>query len=77
MFYDFDVFYHAAQLLLNGQSPYALHFYNPLWALLPVLPLTDLPLDQARLAWSALTFAGIAWAVWRSSSSPRHSFTST
>lgn len=63
---DFDVFYHAATALLHGLNPYSVFgFFNPVWALLPFLPLTLLPLATARSVWLILTLLGTLIALWR------------
>lgn len=45
----------ATKLLLSGKSPYNAPFYNPPWALLPVIPFTLLPLKVARAAFATVT----------------------
>lgn len=63
-FNDFDVFYHAAQAVLQGQDPYAVYgVYHPFPFFLLFLPLAVLPLDVAHVVWTiieAVIFVSIA-----------------
>jgi hypothetical protein len=50
----------AAQEVLHGRTPYAVDgFYNPPWALIPLLPLAALPLD-----WSIPIMMTLNLAAW-------------
>jgi hypothetical protein len=55
LFNDFDVFYHAAQAVLQGQDPYSVYgAYHPFPFFLIFLPLAVLPLDTAHVVWTAI-----------------------
>jgi len=65
MIADFAIFYHAAWALRLGQSPYTVAgFYNPVWALLPILPLTWLPIEMACVVYSGVTLIVIVTALY-------------
>jgi hypothetical protein len=50
----------AAQEVLHGRTPYTVEgFYNPFWALIPLLPLAALPLD-----WSVPIMVTLNLAAW-------------
>lgn len=54
-FNDFDVFWRAAQALLQGHDPYAVHgVYYPLPMFFLFLPLAALPLDVAHAIWTGI-----------------------
>ena len=54
-FSDFDVFWKAAQAILQGQDPYAIPgVYYPLPTFFVFLPLAALPLSIAHIVWSAI-----------------------
>lgn len=53
-------------MVMQGQSPYAaLPFYNPIWALIPFIPLTILPLPFARDLWSIISAVCLTFALIR------------
>lgn len=55
LFNDFDVFYHAAQAVLEGHDPYAVFgAYHPFPFFLLFVPLAALPLGAAHAAWTSL-----------------------
>lgn len=57
LFNDFDVFYHAAQALLQGQDPYSVYgVYYPFPLFILFVPLAVLPLPTAQIAWTAIEF---------------------
>lgn len=57
LFNDFDVFYHAAQALLQGQDPYSVYgVYYPFPLFFLFAPLVALPIELARIAWTAVEF---------------------
>lgn len=57
-FNDFDVFYHAARAVLNGQDPYAVFgVYHPFPFFLVFIPLAALPLEVAHIVWTFLELA--------------------
>jgi len=62
-FNDFDVFYHAAQAVLQNQDPYAVYgVYYPFPLFLVFLPFAALPLNVAHIVWTfieALIFVAI------------------
>lgn len=73
---DFGVYYAAARVLAAGGDPYnwhalrqvvpevpALGYIYPLWSVLPILPLTWLPLPEAAGVWLILNLACLALAV--------------
>lgn len=52
---DFEIFYHAAQCFIHGQSPYnCAAFFYPLPTLFLFLPLTAFPLAVAKMVWALL-----------------------
>jgi len=54
-FNDFDVFYRAAQAVLYGQDPYSVYgVYHPFPFFILFLPLAALPLEVARVVWTAI-----------------------
>ena len=55
----------AARALLCGQSPYEATFYNPPWALLPVLPFAVLPWPVAQPLFGALVMSAFAFVCYR------------
>src|SRR5258708_37336945 len=57
MFNDFDIFYHAAQAVMQGQDLYSvLGAYHPFPFFLVFLPLAAMPLNVAHVVWTALGF---------------------
>lgn len=57
LFNDFDVFYRAAQALLQGQDPYSVYgVYYPFPLFILFVPLAVLPLHAAQIAWTAIEF---------------------
>lgn len=57
LFNDFDVFYHAAQALLQGQDPYSVYgVYHPFPFFFLFVPLAVLPLEVAHAVWTAVEF---------------------
>ncbi len=70
---DFDIFYRAAVALLNGISPYTIPgFYNPVWSLIPIIPLTLFPFHIARDIYILVSFAGTIAALCRFHLKPRY-----
>lgn len=54
-FNDFDVFWRAANALVQGRDPYALSgVYHPLWSFFMFVPLASLPLELARWVWTLI-----------------------
>ncbi|MBP7686318.1 MAG: hypothetical protein KA765_00315, partial [Thermoflexales bacterium] len=63
---DFQVFYNAAVAWLSGASPYSVYgFWNPVWGVLPFLPLTLLPITVAQWVWVVATLLGAMLALAR------------
>ncbi len=55
MFNDFDVFWRAAQAVLQGHDPYALEgVFYPLPFFFLFVPLAALPLEWAHILWTAI-----------------------
>lgn len=54
-FNDFDVFYRAAQAVMNGQDPYSVFgVYHPYPFFILFLPLAALPLEIAHVVWTLI-----------------------
>lgn len=54
-FNDFNIFYHAAQAVLNGQDPYRVYgVYHPFPFFLLFIPLAVLPLHIAQAVWTGI-----------------------
>jgi hypothetical protein len=69
---DFDLFYHAARHLLQGENPYPIAtqwypwpLYYPLPAVLLAIPFTPIPVEFARVLWDILIGWTFAYALWR------------
>lgn len=63
---DFSLFYCAAVALLKGISPYTVTgFFSPVWALVPFIPLTILPIQIAQIVYIIATTLGTLWALKR------------
>ena len=65
------VYVPAVKLVLAGESPYLLHrFYNPIWALIPILPLALLPIDLGRAVYFLFSAMAFAYAAHRLGGKP-------
>jgi hypothetical protein len=69
---DFDLLYHAAEHLLQGENPYPIArqwfpfpLFYPLPAVLLAAPFTLLPIEQARPAFDIMVGSVFAYALWR------------
>jgi hypothetical protein len=63
MGYDFEIFWHGAQAILQGQSPYTIHgFFSPMPFALAFLPLGLIPFWPAFVVWSLINL-GSLWAL--------------
>lgn len=62
----------ATLILLHGQSPYTagIGFYNPPWALLPLIPITLLPFQLGRLVLFLVSLAAFAYSAHKLTSHP-------
>jgi hypothetical protein len=69
---DWDQTYRpAARALLTGKNPYSvLEFANPVWCLLPLLPLAILPSEIGRAAYLLMSLLGFGYAAHRFKASP-------
>lgn len=56
----------ATSEILRGHSPYTVNgFYNPAWGLLPLLPLTKLPLSLSIPIMFVLNLSAYTYVAWR------------
>ena len=62
----------ATLILLHGQSPYTagIGFYNPPWALLPLIPMALLPFQLGRLVLFLVSLAAFAYSAQKLTSHP-------
>ena len=61
----------VAQAVLAGRSPYSVEgFYNPVWALIPILPLALLPPAVGRAVFFLVSLSAFAYAVYRLGAKP-------
>ena len=70
---DWPTFFRPATLmLLRGQSPYSvgIGFYNPPWALLPLVPMALLPFQWGRLVLFFVSLAAFAYGARKLTSQP-------
>jgi alpha-1,2-mannosyltransferase len=65
---DFTAYLDAAEALLAGRSPYALHetfpYVYPLFLAFVLVPLTAVPRDAATVIWFLLSVASLVAAAW-------------
>lgn len=62
---DFDLLYHAAANLIQGENPYPTAARHPLPAVLLAVPFTVIPLGSARLIFDVLIGWAFVFALWR------------
>lgn len=66
-----EIFRPAALNLLHGQSPYQIeNFFNPPWALLPLLPLAILPIRLGNAILGTLTLFSYAFVGYKFGAKP-------
>jgi hypothetical protein len=64
-------FWPATRALLAGQSPYSVEgFYNPPWALLPLIPFTVLPAEISAAVLATISLLCFAFAAHKMGASP-------
>jgi hypothetical protein len=69
---DWDTyFYPATRLLLQGHNPYEqAGFFNPVWALLPLVPFALLGKTAGGMAWFAFSLFTFAYVAYRLGAKP-------
>jgi hypothetical protein len=68
--YDWHTFRGASLDLVSGRSPYGGEFYNPPWTLIPLIPLSFLPLRIGSSVISALAIFTFGYLAYRLGAKP-------
>jgi hypothetical protein len=66
-----ETFYPVGRAVITGHSPYTVHgFYNPVWALIPIVPLAVFPSNISRAIYLMISFLAFGWAAYRLGARP-------